>query len=95
MRKGFEWSVSLLVAVILGVIAAGIAFSAVQGKTPPVANEEVTEITEGCNNNDDCENDADGSRCIIIYQEGFAPFCGCLTSDDCGGGFCGSNNRCE
>ena len=96
MKKGFEWSVNLLVAVILAVVAAGIFWSALSGKPSP-AKAETVKLNEGCNNDGDCINNLDGSKCLTIYPGDFVPFCGCLTSNDClnkRSGNCGSNNKC-
>jgi len=96
MRKGFEWSVNLLVAIILGVVAAGIFWSALVGKTPPTKAEPV-KLTEGCNNDNDCLNNLDGAKCLVIYPGDFKSFCGCLASEDCldrGSEICGSDNKC-
>ena len=96
MRKGFEWSVSLLGAVVLGIVAAGIFFSVINlSKAAPKDPEKLT-LNEACNNNDDCKNNDDGLKCLVIYPGDFIPFCGCLTSEDCKiGRFCGPNNKCK
>jgi len=97
MRKGFEWSVNLLVAIILGVVAAGIFWAALAGKTPPTESEPV-KLNEGCNNPDDCINNPDGSICLVIYPGDFTSFCGCYNSTlhclNRRSGICGSNNKC-
>jgi len=96
MKKGFEWSVSLLFAVILGVVAAGVVWAGLTGKASAAPAEPV-KLTKGCNNNDDCINNLDGAKCLVIYPGDFTSFCGCLTSEDCSNrrsGICGSNNKC-
>ena len=99
MKKGFEWSVHLLVAVIIAVIAAGILWAGLAGKTPmaKATDADTAKLSKGCDNENDCVNSLDGSKCLVIYPGDFTPFCGCLTSDDClntGGKLCGSNNKC-
>jgi hypothetical protein len=97
MKKGFEWSVNLLFAVILGIIAAGM-FWAVLSEKPPPQDAEPVKLSGGCNNNENCENNLNGSSCIVIYPGNFVPFCGCLSNDDCvnrRSGICDSNNKCK
>ena len=96
MKKGFEWSVSILIAVILAVAMAGIIWAGLTGKTP-IANAEPVNSAKGCNNADNCLNNLDGAQCLVIYPGDFTPFCGCLESEDClnrRSGFCGSNSKC-
>jgi hypothetical protein len=93
MSKGFDWSVSLLMAVILGIVAAGVAFAAISFKAPPV-KAEVTQPTQGCNSNADCANNIDGRKCMTVYPGSFEPFCGCMFDNECATGVCSSNNKC-
>lgn len=97
MLKGFEWSVNLIVALILAVIAAGVFWAALAGKTPLTANAEPVKLDESCKNDNDCTANLDGPKCLVIYPGDFTAFCGCLASIDCAGrrsGMCGSNNKC-
>lgn len=97
MKKGFEWSVSILMAIILAVVMAGIVWSALAGKTPPVTSAESNVQENGCNNANDCLNNQDGGQCLVIYPGDFTPFCGCLVKGDClnrRNDFCGSDNKC-
>lgn len=82
MRKGFEWSVNLLIAVILGIVAVGIFWAALALKPPP-SNSETIKLNEVCKTDDDCLNNPDGAKCLVIYPGDFTPFCGCLTNKDC------------
>ena len=96
MKKGFYWSVSALFAVILGIVAAAIGVAVISGDTPDVAYGKAPEtVMRACNNDDDCENNVDGLRCIIVYPESFEPFCGCWNSDDCKSGVCVSSSKCR
>ena len=99
MRKGFEWSVNLVAAVILGVVAAGIFWSALNGSTAPVAYASPTpvKLDNSCKSDNDCTSNLDGARCVVIYPGDFNAFCGCLMSLDCAGrrsGVCDSTNKC-
>ncbi len=96
MKKGFEWSIYLMVAVILFTIAVLIFWSALQGESPPEAQPVEIE-KKSCRSNVDCKNDLDGARCLVIYPETLEPFCGCLTNEDCENrrsGVCGPENKC-
>jgi hypothetical protein len=96
MRKGIEWVVSVLFAVILGALAAGILLKALSNEG--VQNVEAqTVITEGCNNDNGCANNINGMKCIIDYRSDYEAFCGCLKNEDCvnaGGDVCGANQKC-
>jgi hypothetical protein len=95
MKKGSD-EINLMIAVILGVIAAGIFWSALAGKTPP-SKEEGLSLNNYCNNEQDCSTNPDGSQCMVTYPDNLNPFCGCITSKDCinkKSGVCGSNNKC-
>jgi len=98
MKKGFEWSIQVFATIVLGVISAGIFYAALSGSTPPAnaSNENITMDTS-CNNDNDCTNNLDGSKCMVIYPGEFESFCGCLTSADCvdrRNEICDSNNKC-
>jgi len=93
MRKGFEWSISILFALILAVVAAGMMWAALTGKASAAPAEPV-KLTKGCINDNDCLNKVDGSKCLVVYPGDFTSFCGCLTSVNCKVGNCGSDNKC-
>ena len=94
MRKGFEWAVNIMIALILFIVAVGVFWAAIRGETPPVDSEPV-EPSKTCLSDDDCIGKADGNKCLVIYPGDFTAFCGCITNDDCEVGFCGEDNKCE
>lgn len=96
MKKGFETSIYMVGAVLLAIIAGAIVLSALYGKAPPV-DQNSKPFSSGCNNEGNCIDDLDGSKCLMVYSEGLTPFCGCLVNDDClskRSGICGSNEKC-
>jgi len=93
MRKGFEWSISLLIAVVFLVFSVGIFWAQISGQKTTFNEEEMEEIkTETCNSDSDCPGN---QKCIQIYPGDFTPFCGCITNSDCDGGICGPDNKCS
>ena len=94
MRKGFEWSVNLVVMIILLIVAVGVFWGALNpvGYATPENGETESKT---CTTNEDCVGNPDGSKCLQIYPGDFVPFCGCVTNVDCGGDICGSDNKCS
>jgi hypothetical protein len=93
MKKGIEWPINLLGAVILLIIAVGLWWSALSLDRGIESENPVDEAI--CRTPKDCASNVDGSKCLVIYADYVTPFCGCLTSDDCMEGYyCGSNNKC-
>ena len=97
MRKGIDWSINLLGAIVLVVMSAALI-----GPTlinPVKAKDTETQPTSEtvCKTADNCIDNLDGARCMVIYPDDSSPFCGCLKNEDClnrRSGICGSNSRC-
>ncbi|MEM3609837.1 MAG: hypothetical protein QW076_02940 [Candidatus Anstonellales archaeon] len=95
MKKGLEFSINLIVAFILFILAVivfWLAFNPV-GKV-----EEARGLkTDFCKTDTDCSSNIEGTRCLITFpgDYNFTPFCGCLTTNDCKVGYCDSNNKCS
>lgn len=90
--KGF--SISLLVAVILVIAAVAMIYYGFSGNVigrPPTPEPQ----QQGCNINDDCFNNENGTLCLIIYKPGnpMTPYCGCIYDNDCTEGVC-IENKC-
>jgi hypothetical protein len=92
MKKGIEWSINMLGAVILLIIAVALWWSALSLDRQIESEDPVDETI--CRTADDCANNVNGGKCLVIYTDYVTPFCGCLTSEDCTEGYCGSNNKC-
>ena len=93
MRKGFEWSISLMLAVILLVFSVAIFWNAIAGKTTASASP-TTIPKQGCDTDTDCLGNPNGLKCLQVWPGDINPFCGCISNNDCGVGVCGTNNKC-
>lgn len=95
MRKGFEWSVSVLMMVIFAVAMAGIFWAGLMGKASAAPATSGDLETNLCNNAKDCLNNLDGAQCLQIYPN-ITQFCGCVENEDClnrRSGICDTNNK--
>lgn len=85
----------IFLAFVFMILFVGIIVVGVSGKNLPYSTNPNPEEIH-CKTDDYCLNNPkeNGKRCIQIYPESFTPFCGCLKTDDCKVGVCGSNNKC-
>jgi hypothetical protein len=89
-----DWEIVLL-AFVLMIVFVSLMIAGVSGKPPPEGKATTTEQKKYCKTDNDCSDDANGKRCLLIYPGDFIPFCGCLTNNDCAVGICGQNNICS
>ncbi len=93
MKKGFEASVILLLAVVFVIISVAIFWTAIRstGESPEL------EYTEAklCQTDDNCKTSQNGLICIQDINENFEAFCGCIINDNCITGVCGADNKCS
>ncbi len=96
MRKGlFELSVQILIALLLLIVAVSVFLFPVEKiKAATEAEPENPLEEKACISDEDCENNPDGSKCVIIYPENLEAFCGCWKNEHCMGGICGPDNKC-
>ncbi len=87
-------SIVLLMAFIFFFIMVAVFYAGFSGKYPSDTVVGYRPGEDVCKIDDDCKNEEDGKRCIVIYPGDFKPFCGCLTNDDCDVGKVCSVNKC-
>lgn len=97
MRKGLDWHITLMMAVILFVFSVVILWDALAGKTTASASP-TTIPKQGCDTDADCQTNPDGAKCLQVWPGDINPFCGCYNSTlHCIGrrsGICGTNDKC-
>jgi len=99
-RRGNSMKGALIPEVVAAMILLIIAVAFYAGFLFTEGDEGTTEEKEeleGCRTDDDCLSNLDGSKCLLVYPEGYTLVCGCIMNDDCNGkrsGFCGSENKC-
>jgi len=97
MRKGIEWTINLLVAVILLIVIVALFWAGINSTgTPPQSDFQSSTVGQ-CSNDQDCTDNKNGTICIQIgdFQSDLKTFCGCLTNQNCKSGVCGEDNKCS
>lgn len=96
MRKGFQWTVNMLMAILLLIFTIMIFWSVMTPNTSAQRGEVKKDVVE-CMSSADCAESSRGSACMMIYPDNYEAFCGCSVNEDCAGkrsGVCGYDNRC-
>ena len=94
--KGYVEAVTA--ALILFIL--GVAFTATflgRSATKDPLDEDAGLTPKGCTSEDDCTENLDGLRCLLIWQQETSRTCGCVYNEDCDGrrsGLCGTGNKC-
>lgn len=81
MSKGFEWSVSILIAVILLIFSVAIFWNYITGSRPPQCSDGIDNDGDGLTDypyDTDCENEKDNSESVVSLEKQF-----CDTDADC------------
>jgi hypothetical protein len=104
MKGVTEFTIGVVVGVLLLVFTLFIFVNGfnVSNSGFDVTKDKETVTPPTC---PDCATNADGARCIKLYDEGIykLPFCGCYTKEDCTSeinvvtriGVCNENNICK
>ena len=96
MKKGFQITVKLLMAVLLLMLSVMIFWAILIPDVSAKDDEALPNVVE-CMSSKDCQSSTRGSACIMVYPDNYESFCGCTVNEDCLGkksGVCGYDNRC-
>jgi len=87
--KGFfvELTMSVMIAVMV-VAVMYFWFTGTSAAEPPKL-PEAPEVDLICESHEDCQGDQ-----LCLQETTGARFCGCITDEQCDGGFC-VNNKCQ
>lgn len=94
MKGDIEIYVVAFVLLIVFVFIIAVAFFGNKNQLQTKTLGSVSEITY-CKNDNDCEGNSQGIKCLLTYPGDYVPFCGCLTDADCNVGKCGANSKCS
>ena len=81
MRKGFEWSISILIAVVLLIFSIFIFWNYIAGSRPPQCNDGVDNDGDGLidyPNDPECTDENDNSESDLTLEKQ-----SCDTDADC------------
>jgi len=94
--KGFEIAPYMIGALILLLLAITFVWGFWSGALSMGSKDSEETILEGCRRDEDCENNLDGPKCLMIYPGEFTLACHCVYHEDCENrrsGFC-EENKC-
>jgi hypothetical protein len=102
MKKGlFQTPLHGIFMILLLIVAVALFFFPVQEISAAATGAEEAQNPlemKICKIDEDCQDNINGSKCVIIYPEKLEAFCGCYKNEHCvgrGSGICGTDNICS